>query len=93
MFLQNTEIETAPEPVPDTVIINGLGQFASCWGSVEAKTGDECEGGKLWNFTLAPEKTCVWRPSQRARPLKGRKQIPDTVDKLRLFCSNPLLNR
>ncbi|TRM67458.1 multicopper oxidase-domain-containing protein [Schizophyllum amplum] len=59
-YLSNKDVEVAPEPVPDASVINGVGQFSSCW-SVPEEDRTECEtrsqDPKFFTNDLEPSKT------------------------------------
>ncbi|KAI4519582.1 hypothetical protein K525DRAFT_271617 [Schizophyllum commune Loenen D] len=59
-YLSNTDVEVAPEPVPDASVINGVGQFSSCW-SVPEEDRPSCEieaaNPRYFSYDLEPNKT------------------------------------
>ncbi|KAL1664491.1 multicopper oxidase-domain-containing protein [Schizophyllum commune] len=59
-YLSNTDVEVAPEPVPDASVINGVGQFSSCW-SVPEEDRPSCEAKAAnpdyFTYDLEPNRT------------------------------------
>nr|UNR78498.1 putative laccase [Schizophyllum commune] len=59
-YLSNTDVEVAPEPVPDASVINGVGQFSSCW-SIPEEDRPSCEAKAAnpdyFTYDLEPNKT------------------------------------
>uniref|UniRef100_D8PNE0 Multicopper oxidase n=1 Tax=Schizophyllum commune (strain H4-8 / FGSC 9210) TaxID=578458 RepID=D8PNE0_SCHCM len=59
-YLSNTDVEVSPEPVPDASVINGIGQYSSCW-SVPEEDRPSCEGKAAnpdyFTYDLEPNKT------------------------------------
>ncbi|KAL1741758.1 multicopper oxidase-domain-containing protein [Schizophyllum fasciatum] len=59
-YLANTDVEVAPEPVPDASVINGIGQFSACW-SVPESDRAQCEAKaqspEHFGYDLEPNKT------------------------------------